>query len=149
MELDLKNRVQSVIEKERIGSPVFLRCVLHVADDASNLAISPVSEMAALANGWMPSPPVRVYAQGDAGATQVTVMLHYVGGQMALLSVNRVEVDTAIDIMLVGNKGVIYHETPVGRHYLNATSPQLGGSGELTAAIAQSLESGQPITLEA
>ena len=147
MEL-LKKSVQSVLEKERIGSPVFLRCVLHVAGDASNL-LSSVAEMAALANGWMTSPPARVYAQGDAEGTQVTVMVHYVGGQMALLSVNRVDLETAIDIMLVGNKGVIYHETPVGRHYLNATSPQLGDTGELTEAIAQSLESGQPIMLEA
>ena len=146
MEL-LKKSVQSVLEKERIGSPVFLRCVLHVAGDASNL-LSSVAEMAALANGWMTSPPARVYAQGEADGTQVTVMVHYVGGQMALLSVNRVDVETAIDIMLVGNKGVIYHETPVGRHYLNATSPQLGDTGELTEAIAQSLESGQPIMLE-
>ena len=146
MEL-LKKSVQSVLEKERIGSPVFLRCVLHVAGDASNL-LSSVAEMAALANGWMTSPPARVYAQGDAEATQVTVMVHYVGGQMALLSVNRVDLETAIDIMLVGNKGVIYHETPVGRHYLNATSPQLGDTGELTEAITQSLESGQPIMLE-
>ena len=146
MEL-LKKSVQSVIEKERIGSPVFLRCVLHVAGDASNL-LSPVSEMVALANGWMPSPPTHVYAQGDADGTQVTVMVHYAGGQMGLLSVNRVEVETAVDIMLVGNKGVIYHETPVSRHYLNATVPQLGATGELTEAIAQSLESGQPITLE-
>ena len=146
MEL-LKKSVQSVLEKERIGSPVFLRCVLHVAGDASNL-LSSVAEMAALANGWMSSPPARVYAQGEADGTQVTVMVHYVGGQMALLSVNRVDVETAIDIMLVGNKGVIYHETPVGRHYLNATSPQFGDTGELTEAIAQSLESGQPIMLE-
>ena len=146
MEL-LKKSVQSVLEKERIGSPVFLRCVLHVAGDASNL-LSPVAEMAALANGWMSSPPARVYAQGAADGTQVTVMVHYVGGQMALLSVNQVELETAIDIMLVGNKGVIYHETPIGRHYLNATSPQLGDTGELTEAIAQSLESGQPILLE-
>ena len=146
MEL-LKKSVQSVLEKERIGSPVFLRCVLHVAGDSANL-LSSVAEMAALANGWMTSPPARVYAQGDAEATQVTVMVHYVGGQMALLSVNQVELETAIDIMLVGNKGVIYHETPVGRHYLNATSPQLGDTGELTEAIAQSLESGQPIMLE-
>ncbi|MCE2414367.1 hypothetical protein J4G07_10200 [Candidatus Poribacteria bacterium] len=147
MEL-LKKSVQSVLEKERIGSPVFLRCVLNVASDSANL-LSPVAEMAALANGWMPSSPGRVYAQGGTDATQVTVMVHYVGGQMALLSVNRVEAETAIDIMLVGNKGVIYHETPVGRHYLNATSPQLGATGELTEAITQSLESGQPITLEA
>ena len=146
MEL-LKKSVQSVLEKERIGSPVFLRCVLHVAGDASNL-LSSVAEMAALANGWMSSPPARVYAQGEADGTQVTVMVHYVGGQMALLSVNRVDLETAIDIMLVGNKGVIYHETPVGRHYLNATSPQLGDTRELTEAIAQSLESGQPIMLE-
>ena len=147
MEL-LKKSVQSVLEKERIGSPVFLRCVLHVAGDTTNL-LSPVAEMVALANGWMPSSPTHVYAQGDTDGTQVTVMVHYVGGQMALLSVNRVDVDPAIDIMLVGNKGVIYHETPVGRHYLNATSPQLGATGELTEVIAQSLESGQPITLEA
>ena len=146
MEL-LKKSVQSVLEKERIGSPVFLRCVLHVAGDASNL-LSSVAEMAALANGWMSSPPARVYAQGEADGTQVTVMVHYMGGQMALLSVNRVDLETAIDIMLVGNKGVIYHETPIGRHYLNATSPQLGDTGELTEAIAQSLESGQPIMLE-
>ena len=147
MEL-LKKSVQSVLEKERIGSPVFLRCVLHVAGDASNL-LSSVAEMAALANGWMTSPPARVYAQGEVDGTQVTVMVHYVGGQMALLSVNRVDLETAIDLMLVGNKGVIYHETPVGRHYLNATSPQLGDTGELAEAIAQSLESGQPIMLEA
>ena len=146
MEL-LKKSVQSVLEKERIGSPVFLRCVLHVAGDASNL-LSSVAEMTALANGWIPSSPTNVYAQGDTDGTQVTVMVHYVGGQMALLSVNKVDVETAIDIMLVGNKGVIYHETPVGRHYLNATSPQLGDTGELAEAIVQSLESGQPITVE-
>ncbi|MDD9972669.1 MAG: hypothetical protein OXU27_01620 [Candidatus Poribacteria bacterium] len=146
MEL-LKKSVQSVIEKDRIGSPVFLRCVLNVADDTVDLLPS-LGEAAALANGWMPSVPTRVYAQGGAEATQMTVMVHYVGGQMALVSVNRVDAETAIDIMLVGNKGVIYHETPVGRHYLNAAPPELSGAGELTEAIVQSLESGQPITLE-
>ena len=146
MEL-LKKSVQSVLEKGRIGSPVFLRCVLHIADGGENL-LSPVAEVAALANEWIPSQAAHVYAQGDAEATQVTVMVHYVGGQMALLSVNRVDVQTAVDIMLVGNKGVIYHETPIGRHYSNAIPPELDGSGELAAAIIQSLENGQPITLE-
>ena len=146
MEL-LKNSVQSVLEKDRIGSPVFLRCVLHIATESESL-LSPVAEVAALANEWIPASPARVYAQGDAGAAQVTIMIHYVGGQMALLSTNRVAMQTAVDIMLVGNKGVIYHETPIGRHYANAVPPELDGSGELAAAIAESLESGQPITLE-
>ena len=146
MEL-LKKSVQSVLEKDRIGSPVFLRCVLHIAADTANLLPS-AAEVAALANTWIPSTPARVYAQGDTDGTQVTVMVHYAAGQMALLSVNRVDVDTAIDIMLVGNKGVIYHETPVGRHYLNAIPPEFDETGELTEAIAQSLDSGQPVALE-
>lgn len=146
MEL-LKQSVQSVLEKDRIGSPVFLRCVLNIAADTANLLPS-AAEMTALANGWMLSTPARVYAQGDANGTQVTVMIHYVAGQMAVLSVNRVDVDTAIDIMLVGNKGVIYHETPVGRHYLNAITPEFGETGELADAIGQSLETGQPVTVE-
>jgi hypothetical protein len=146
MEL-LKKSVQSVLEKDRIGSPVFLRCVLHVAGEDVN-PLSSVAEMTALANEWIPSSPASVYTQGDVNGTQVTVMVHYVDGQMALLSVNRVDVETAVDLMLVGNKGVIYHETPVGRHYLNAIAPESGGTGELTEAIAQSLDSGQPVILE-
>ncbi len=146
MEL-IKQSVQSVLDKDRIGSPVFLRCVLNITGEGENL-LSPVGEMVALANEWIPSPPASVYAQSGTETVQVTVMVHYVGGQMALLSVNRVDVETAIDIMLVGNKGVIYHETPMGRHYPNAVPPKLVDSGELTEAIAQSLESGQPINLE-
>ena len=146
MEL-LKKSVQSVLEKDRIGSPVFLRCVFHITGEDVNL-LSSVANMVELANGWMPSPPVSVYTQGDADSMQVTVMVHYAAGQMALLSVNRVDVETAIDIMLVGNRGVIYHETPVGRHYQNAVLPELDGTGELTTAIARSLESGQPVELE-
>ncbi len=146
MEL-LKKSVQSVLEKDRIGSPVFLRCVLHVAGEDVDL-LSSMAEMAALANVWIPSPPARVYAQGDVDSTQVTVMVHYVAGQMATLSVNRVDIETAIDMMLVGNRGVIYYETPIGRHYQNAILPELDGIGELTGAIAQSLESGQPVELE-
>ncbi|MDE0637573.1 MAG: hypothetical protein OXI43_17185 [Candidatus Poribacteria bacterium] len=146
MEL-LKKSVDSVIEKDRIGSPVFLRCVLHIASDTSSL-LQPTAEMVALSNRWIPSQPQRVYAKGDADATQVTVMVQYTDGQMAVLSINRVETETAIDIMLVGNKGVIYHETPIGRNYVSATPPQLDATGELTEVIADALATGQPITVE-
>lgn len=146
MEL-LKKSVQSVLERDRIGSPVFLRCVLHVADESVDL-LSSVGVVTALANEWIASSPERVYVQGHVESTHVTVMLHYAAGQMALLSIDRVDTETAIDMMLVGNRGVIYHETPVGRHYQNAILPELDGIGELTAAIAQSLESGQPVELE-
>ena len=146
MEL-LKKSVDSVIENDRIGSPVFLRCVLHIADETSSL-LQPAAEIVALSNGWMPSEPQCVYAQGDANATQITVMIHYKAGQVAVLSINRIDTETAIDIMMVGNKGVIYYETPIGRHYLSGTPPQLGETGELTDIISQSLATSQPIKME-
>ena len=146
MEL-LEKSVQSVIDEDRIGNPVFLRCVLNIASEASSL-LQPAAEIVALSNGWMPSQPQSIYAQGDVDATQVTVMVKYADGQMAVLSINRVDTETGIDIMLVGNKGVIYHETPLGRHYLSATPPQLNKLGELSDAITQALASDQPIAVE-
>ncbi|MCE2399384.1 hypothetical protein J4G08_00695 [Candidatus Poribacteria bacterium] len=143
----LKKSIDSVIKQNRIGSPVFLRCVLNIASETSSL-LQPTAEMVALSNGWIPSQPQRVYAQGDTDAIQVTVMVEYVDGQMAVLSINRVDTETAIDIMLVGNKGVIYHETPIGRHHLSATPPRLGSTGELTETISNALATGQPIVVE-
>ena len=146
MEL-LKIAVDSVIEKERIGSPVFLRCVLHVASDTTDLLQS-AAEVFALSNSWLPSEPESIYAQSDGDKVQVTVMVQYAGGQMAVLSVNRVDVDTAIDIMLIGNKGTIYYETPIGRHYLSGNPPGIGKSNELSDIIAEALASNQPIKIE-
>lgn len=146
MEL-IKKSVDSVIEQERIGSPVFLRCVLHIVNETMNL-LHPAAEIVSLSNGWMPSKPHCVYAQGDANATQITIMMQYSGGQMSVLSVNRVDTEAAIDIMLVGNKGVIYHETPIGKHYLSGTPPEITLSGELSDVITESLATGQPILVE-
>ena len=75
-------------------------------------------------------------------------MIQYANGQMTVLSVNRVDTETAIDIMLVGNRGVIYHETPIGRHSLSGTPPELRGEGELSEVISRSLESGRPAIVE-
>ncbi len=146
MEL-LKKSVQTLIEKERIGSPVFLRGLLNIANKDSSL-LHPLTEFVALANTWIPSNPQKVYTQGDMDSSQVTTMIQYANGQMAVLSVNRVDTETAIDIMLVGNKGVIYHETPIGRHYLSGNPPEFNGVGELSEFLIKSLEIGQAVIVD-
>lgn len=146
MEL-LRKSVQAQIDKDRIGSPVFLRGVLNIANKENSL-LHPTTEFVSLANAWIPSSPEKVYATGDVDGTQVTTMIQYANGQMAMLSVNRVDTETAIDIMLVGNRGVIYHETPIGRHSLSGTPPELSGEGELSEVISRSLASGQPAIVE-
>ncbi len=146
MEL-LRKSVQAQIEKDRIGSPVFLRGILNIVDNQSNLLL-PTTELVSLANAWIPSVPQKVYATGEVDGIQVTTMIQYANGQMSVLSVNRVDTETAIDIMLVGNRGVIYHETPIGRHFFSGTPPELGGEGELSEVISRSLASGQPVIVE-
>lgn len=141
----LQKSVQTVIESGRIGSPVFLRCVCQVATRTSLL--QPAAAVMTLANGWMPAEPERIYAQGDADATQITLTVQYAGGQSAMLSVNRTQLGPECDVMLIGNKGVIYHETPMGRHSMSATPLEIGDAAELTPLIAQALESGQPTLL--
>ena len=147
MEL-LRKSVQTQIEKDRIGSPVFLRGVLNIVDNESSLLL-PTTELVSLANAWISLAPQKVYATGDVDGTQVTTMIQYANGQMAVLSVNRVDTETAIDIMLVGNRGVIYHETPIGRHFLSGTPPELGGEGVLSEVISRSIANGQPVIVEA
>ncbi len=143
----LMDSLQSVIEKDRIGSPVFIRAILNIAENVESL-IQPTSELVAFSNKLLPSETYSVYAQGSNDDTQVTVMLHFVEGQMALLSTNRVDTQTDIDFMLVGNRGVIYHQTPIGRNYLSGKPPELGETGLLTDVITQSLASGKPIMVE-
>jgi hypothetical protein len=142
----LQNSVQSVIDGGRIGSPVFIRCMLQLPIAGENL-IQTTAALVSLANGWMPSPPERVYAQASTDATQSTTMIQYAGGQTANLSVNRIPADRegSVDLVLIGNKGVVYHETPVGRHRLNTPSIELSGGATLANAIAQAIQTGQPV----
>ena len=143
----LRKSVQDQLDKDRIGSPVFLRGVLNIVNKESSLLLA-TTKFVSLANTWIPSVPQNVYSTGDVDGTQVTTMIQYANGQMVVLSVNRVDTETAIDIMLVGNRGVIYHETPIGRHSLSGTPPELGGEGELSEVISRSLASGQPAIVE-
>ncbi len=126
----LQKSVQSVINEGRIGSPVFVRCLLQSPlKDEDTVGAS--AALANIANAWMPSSPEQIYVQQSQDATQSTTMIQYSGGQTALLSVNRVPADqeVSIDLTLVGNKGAIYHETPRGQYRLMRSSIQLADQG--------------------
>lgn len=144
----LQKSVQSVINDGRIGSPVFVRCLLqspHADEDTVRASAALVN----IANAWMPSSPEQIYAQQSQDGTQSTTMIKYAGGQTALLSVNRVAAnqEESIDLALVGNKGAIYHETPRGQYRLMRASIQLEDEGNLSNLIGQAIASGEPVNL--
>lgn len=144
----LQQSVQSVIDEGRIGSPVFLRCIVQAPIEAAE-TVGSVAALTAIANNWMPDPPEQIYALDSADTTQITAMIKYAGGQSALLSVNRIPVDqeVSVDLRLVGNNGIIYHETPTGPYRLMNSPLSFSGGEDLIDAIRQGLETKQPISV--
>ena len=144
----LQQSVQSVIDEGRIGSPVFVRCIVHAPIEAAD-TVGAIAALTAMANGWMPDSPEQVYALDSADKTQITAMVKYAGGQSALLSVNRVPAggEATVDLRLVGNNGIIYHETPTGPYRLMNSPLDFGGGEVLIDAIRQGLETKQPISV--
>lgn len=144
----LQQSVQSVIDEGRIGSPVFLRCIVHAPIEATD-TVGGIAALTALANNWMPNPPEQVYALDNTDRTQITAMVKYTGGQSALLSVNRLPAggEVTVDLRLVGNNGIIYHETPTGPYRLMNEPLNFSGGEDLIDAIRQGLETKQPISV--
>lgn len=144
----LQQSVQSVIDDGRIGSPVFLRCIVHAPVEAAD-TVGGIAALTAIANSWMPNPPEQIYALDNADRTQITAMVKYAGGQSALLSVNRLPAggEVTVDLRLVGNNGIIYHETPMGPYRLMNEPLNFSGGEDLIDAICQGLETKQPISV--
>ena len=144
----LQQSVQSVIDEGRIGSPVFLRCIVHAPIEAAD-TVGGIAALTAIANNWMPNPPEQIYAIDNADRTQITAMVKYAGGQSALLSVNRLPAggEVTVDLRLVGNNGIIYHETPTGPYRLMNEPLNFSGGEDLIDAISQGLETKQPISV--
>ena len=144
----LRESVQSVINEGRVGSAVFLRCIVQTSIEAAHLA-NGIAALTTLANTWMPSSPEQIYALESADATQMTAMVKYAGGQTAVLSINRIPEgqEAVVDLRLVGNKGVIYHETPVGQHRLMNTPLALNEGESLIGQIHHAIKTGKPVKM--
>jgi hypothetical protein len=142
----LQQSVQSVINAGRIGSPVFARCTAQMRPEQTEV-LNGLSALIELVNTWMPVPLGAIYALESEDKRQITAMTRYAGGQTAILSVNRVPEaqETSIDLVLIGNRGVIYHETPSGRHQLMNESLAFSGGGDWLPSIRQSITTGQPV----
>jgi len=144
----LQQSVQSVIADGRIGSPVFLRCMVQAHIEGAHI-VKGMAALTALANMWMPSSPEWLYALGSADVTQATATVQYAGGQTAILSINRIpdHQEASVDVILIGSKGVIYHETPVGRHRLMNAPLEFSGGEHLMGPMEQAMKTGKPVNL--
>ena len=105
----LSETVEEAIGEERLGQPQFLRCIAQVP--AASLGEA-VGEWIALGEAWFGSPVATRHRLGEGSGVYVTEMAKWETGQAALVTVSATGSDgaPAIDLMLIGSRGTLYHE---------------------------------------
>ncbi len=105
----LSEVVQEAIGEERLGQPQFLRCLVQVSADRLGDAIN---EWVALGEAWFGSSVATRHRLGDGSGVYLTEMAKWETGQAALITVSSTGSNgaPAIDLMLIGSRGTIYHE---------------------------------------
>jgi hypothetical protein len=136
---DLHRAVAGVLQNKQVGVPVFVRYTLQLARK-ENALVNPLAQVVAVVRGWINQDLAKVYASEVAGV-EVSGLLEFTGGATALVSVvRRTAGPDAVDLILLGNQGAIYHETTS----VHADLPIGKADAKLLRAIERSLQSRKP-----
>jgi len=139
--------VKEILDTGRVGVPVFVRCVVQIAPRNEHI-IDTLARILTLTGSWLEAVPMRVYVQHH-NSMQITASIQYTGGQTAIVSVNVAsDVPPCVDLMMLGNKGAIYHDgTTVPIDFDVAFEP-LPVPEWLLCALKRSLHIGKPTIIE-
>ncbi len=142
----LEQSVQEVIDRNRIGRPVFIRYTL-LGPLKQDEMLALLSRMLDAARRWLGQPIGKVYAVGSLEGGQVSLTMQTPDGATALLSVGRTRATgDGIDLMVVGDHGAIYHDAGQGLLGCNGARYQRPGSEpKLLGLIERVLASGRPV----
>ena len=108
---NLRVVVQDAIDKKQLGGAKFLRCVRHGVEAGDVDAA--LGELRSLAGQWFGAEPVQEHMTADDKGVARTMMLKWPAGQGAILTVSTVASSNpaSIDMVLVGSRGTLYHES--------------------------------------
>jgi hypothetical protein len=145
----LYETVKEILDTGRVGVPVFVRCVAQIATGSEHVE-AVLARMLTMACSWLEASPLRVYAQSNDISRQITATVHHVGGQTSIVSVNAVPgADTGVrSLMLLGNKGALYHDGGVLPPGLDIAAEPLPVPEWLVDAVEQSLRASKPSVVE-
>jgi predicted dehydrogenase len=109
---DLHRAVKATLASGRLGTPVFVR--YHLQSQEGALKAQPLLAQATDAvEGWMGRPAARAQVLGAARGGHVCTLLEFRGGPTALVSWARGPArGTGVDLIVLGNRGALYHEAP-------------------------------------
>ena len=136
----LYETVKSIIDSGRIGVPVFARFLVKIPTDIEkpDKILAKIINMECL---WLDSSPDKIYAQYGSNQGHINAILQYKDGKTAIAGVAIIpNTNVTFDLMLLGNKGGIYHDSEVFSIGDEATSvPE-----NFYLTIKRSLETGKP-----
>lgn len=137
----LYETVGKIIAAGRIGVPVFVRCLVQLPPNTEKpeKILASIMNVASL---WLNSSPSSLYAQRNDSA-YINSTIKYAGGQTAIGITSILPITKAqVDVMLLGNKGAIYHEDDFLLPESDFDDKTVSES--LKVAIERSLETGKP-----
>ena len=143
----LYRAVLETVATGRVGTPVFVRCIAHVAAERADLDARLSRTLGATA-GWLGGTPHRVFALGNAESGQITVTLELEQGRTAIVSVGLAfDHVPRVDLLLLGSRGSVHHEgipAPMTEEAgLWGALPE--AAAEVMDAVRRSLHVGQPV----
>ncbi|HJT78663.1 MAG TPA: hypothetical protein VJ739_15780 [Gemmataceae bacterium] len=135
---DLHRAVGAALAAGRVGTPVFVRYLLLVPEKQEAMAAR-LAELASVVSDWIGQPPARIYAPASPQGNSATVTLQYRTGATAVVSVG--PGDGGADVMVLGNRGALYHELAGGATY---EVPPAKVDPQRAALIARALATARP-----
>ncbi len=109
----LYQTIKEIIDAGRVGTPVFVRFIIQTIPIDEHI-IDILARTLVMTGSWFTSIPIRIYVQHKENTAQITASVEYTSGQTAIVSVNVSNAFTSrVDLMMLGNKGALYHDGEV------------------------------------
>lgn len=107
---ELDHAVHQAIDDGSLGAPRFARFVAY--SPLSGLTAITANRLVAMSENWFGKPCANRTTRRDPTGVSVTDLLKWPDGQGALIVVSSSPsaAGTSIDLMLLGSRGVLYHE---------------------------------------
>lgn len=140
---DLHRAVNATIQSKRLGRPVFARLTLQGPD---NPGVPLLAALSTLVRDWINQPLARLYAVGSLASGQVSLTWSFQDGATSVVTYSRCRpLGNGIDLMLIGNRGVIYHDFGSAEAWEESMARE-GPKGvpAIQDAIERALRSGKP-----